>query len=493
MRRLISMREALEDPEVFGRILPGHSWAYWRAVLIASQGEPLKPEELDIYRELSGRSEAPTKPFKELWAVCGRRAGKTRALAVGASYFARLIDYSDSFGPGQRGRLPIMAAAKDTAREAFNYLLGIFLEVPCFTEMLDGEPTADTIRLLNRVDIQVMTANYRTVRGPTPVAAICDEIAFWHIEGAANPDKAVLNALRPGLATLGSPLFVLSSPYARKGELWRAYDRHYGNDASSRVLVVQAPTLTMHKSATLADERAEAFTDDPASAAAEWDAEFRKDIEAFVSIEQVRACIEGKATEHPPEPGRRYQAFVDVSGGGADAMDLAIAHREGKLAVLDVVREVPPGTSPAKVVEIFADILKAYGVRRVRGDRYGKEWVQERFREAGITYEESTLSKSQIYAAWLPVLNSQMCRLLPIPKLEQQLVSLERKTSRGTGQDIIDHPQRKGAHDDMANAACGAIVMCSQGSQPLIVSKEAVEQTRSWRPKPKPMFARTRW
>ncbi len=61
-----------------------------------------------------------------------------------------------------------------------------------------------------------------------------------------------------------------------------------------------------------------------------------------------------------------------------------------------------------------------------------------------------------------------------MPKLEQQLVSLERRTTRGTGRDIIDHPQRKGAHDDLANAACGVIVMCSQGSQGLVVSKEAV-------------------
>lgn len=489
----MSMREALESPDVLGSVLPGESWAYWRTVLIASQGEPLKPEELEIYRELSGRTEAPTKPFKELWAVCGRRAGKTQALAAGASYFARLIDYSDSFGKGQRGRVPVMAAAKDTAKEAFNYLLGIFLEVPHFSEMLDGEPTSDTIRLLNRIDIQVMTANYRTVRGPTPVAAICDELAFWHIEGSANPDKAVLTALRPGLATLGSPLFVLSSPYARKGELWKAYDKHFGSDDSTRTLVIQAPTLTMHKSETLAEERAEAFADDPASAAAEWDAEFRKDIEAFVSIEQVRACYDGKVIERPPEAGKTYRAFVDVSGGGADAMDLAIAHREDKIAVLDLVRELPAGTSPAKVVETFAEILKAYGIRSIRGDRYGKEWVQERFREAGITYEESVLSKSQIYAAWLPVLNSHLCHLLPIPKLEQQLVSLERKTSRGSGQDIIDHPQRKGAHDDMANAACGAIVMCSQGTQPLIVSRETVEKIKALGPRRRPMFTQSRW
>lgn len=473
-RRLMTMRQALEDPEIFGDYLAGDTWQPWRVVLMASQGEPLTDDERAIFTALTKREAEPTAPMKEVWGVVGRRGGKTNAFAVAAAYFARLIDYSGCFKPGQRGRVPIMAATKEQAREAFNYLLGIFTEIPAFAEMVDGEPTADTIRLKNRVDIQISTASYKTARGFTPVAAICDEIAFWFVESnAANPDSEVLRALKPGLATFGGPLFVLSSPYARKGELWKAFDTHFGAD-NKRILVMQAPTLTMHDNAHLAEEIDAAYVDDPASATAEYGAEFRRDIEAFVSIEAVRACTPGAATEILPESGKSYKAFVDVSGGGADAMTLAIAHREGKLAVLDAVREMPAGTPPSVVVETFADLLKTYRVHRVRGDRYGKEWVQEQFRSAGISYEESPESKSEIYSAFLPVLNSQKCQLLPVPKLERQLVSLERRTTRGTGRDVIDHPQKKGAHDDLANAACGAIVMCSQGSQGLIVSRESV-------------------
>jgi hypothetical protein len=40
-----------------------------------------------------------------------------------------------------------------------------------------------------------------------------------------------------------------------------------------------------------------------------------------------------------------------------------------------------------------------------------------------------------------------------------QLVSLERRTARG-GNDSIDHP--RGAHDDIANACAGAVVMCAE-------------------------------
>jgi nicotinamidase-related amidase len=41
-------------------------------------------------------------------------------------------------------------------------------------------------------------------------------------------DDEILNAVRPGLATTGGPLFMISSPYARRGELWRVFQKHYG-------------------------------------------------------------------------------------------------------------------------------------------------------------------------------------------------------------------------------------------------------------------------
>lgn len=97
MNRLCSMREALEDPQIFGGVLPGETWQAWRVVLIASQGEPLTPEEREIYHLLSGREREPATPCKEVWGVVGRRGGKTRAFAVAAAYFAGLVDYEGSF------------------------------------------------------------------------------------------------------------------------------------------------------------------------------------------------------------------------------------------------------------------------------------------------------------------------------------------------------------------------------------------------------------
>ena len=40
----ISLRAALEDPELLGTALQGHSWHAWRVLLLAAVGEPLQPD-----------------------------------------------------------------------------------------------------------------------------------------------------------------------------------------------------------------------------------------------------------------------------------------------------------------------------------------------------------------------------------------------------------------------------------------------------------------
>ena len=58
---------------------------------------------------------------------------------------------------------------------------------------------------------------------------------------------------------------------------------------------------------------------------------------------------------------------------------------------------------------------------------------------------------------------------MDVKRLVNQLCSLERRTSRG-GRDLIDHPQHPGAHDDLANAVCGAFVMLERDRRPQLIS-----------------------
>src|SRR5690606_16844912 len=139
------------------------------------------------------------------------------------------------------------------------------------------------------------------------------------------------------------------------------------------------------------------------------------------------------------------------------SMTLAIAHAERERAVIDAVRERKAPFSPEAVVKEFADILKAYDISSVRGDRYGGEWPREAFRKQGINYLLADLTRSELYLAMVPAVNSQLADRIDVPRLENQLIALERRTSRA-GRDLVDHPP--GGHDDVANAVAGAISMC---------------------------------
>jgi hypothetical protein len=136
-------------------------------------------------------------------------------------------------------------------------------------------------------------------------------------------------------------------------------------------------------------------------------------------------------------------------------MTLAIAHTEGKTQILDVIRERRPPFSPEAVVEEYASLMKQYRCSVVYGDRYGGEWPREQFQKRGVFYEPAEKPKSEIYQDLLPLINSGAVDLLDNERLQQQLVMLERRTSRG-GRDSIDHTP--GAHDDVANAVAGAVV-----------------------------------
>ena len=123
-------------------------------------------------------------------------------------------------------------------------------------------------------------------------------------------------------------------------------------------------------------------------------------------------------------------------------MTLAIAHRENGRVVLDLVREKAPPFSPDQVTAEFCQTLKAYRCSSVTGDQYAGEWPRERFRLHGVEYRPAPLTKSEMYKALLPEINSGKVELLDHPRLLNQLLQLERRTGAG-GRETIDHPPRR--------------------------------------------------
>jgi hypothetical protein len=354
----------------------------------------------------------------------------------------------------------VLAADREQARLVFGYIEALLEQVLMLAALI-AHRTKEEITLTNRITIRVHTASFRSVRGYTVVAALLDEVAFWRSEDSANPDVEIVNALRPAMATVPEPLLLgISSPYARRGVLWEAFKTHYGQD--SPVLVWKAPTTAMNPTISEAFVAAE-LEKDEAAARAEYLAEFRTDIETFLSREIVEACVEPGVHARPPRDGIRYTAFIDPSGGVADSFALAIAHAESEHAVLDAVVERKAPLSPEAAVQEFVSLLQPYRVREVAGDRYSEELVRELFRKQGVEYTVSKLTRSDLFVELLPLLTSQRARLLDDRRLVAQLLSLERRTG-GSGKDMITHPRDR--HDDVANAVAGALVHVTRRGQP---------------------------
>jgi hypothetical protein len=454
MKPRTSLRAALNDPALLGKALPGDSWKAWRIILIAAMGEELTDDERPIFRALTGREREPLERVEEFCAVIGRRGGKSRSMATLAAYIGGLC--SHRLVPGETGVVLLIAPDQRQAKIALDYCTAIFEQSPILKQLIANR-TADALELTNGISIEVRSANFRRLRGPTYIAAICDEAAFWFSdEWSTNTDAEIINAVRPGLSTTGGPLIIASSPYAKRGVIWEAHRKHFGRNGDPRILVAQGTSRDFNPSLpqSVVDR---ALERDRAAASAEYLAQFRSDIESFVSFEVVTACV-GDYVEMAALSKHRYSAFTDPSGGSSDSFTMAISHREGERILIDAIREVQPPFSPEALIDEFASLCKSYRISKIEGDRYAGEFPRQQFRKRGIEYRCSDKTKSDLFRDLLPMLNAGRITLPKSERLTNQLCNLERRVAR-SGKDSIDHGP--GSHDDLANAVAGAADLAS--------------------------------
>ena len=471
----ISVSDAMANPKLLGPFFAGSSWAVWRTVVKASFGERLSSAELEAFRTVAER-DPPTKPVSEVVAIAGRGAGKDSVATLIATNIAITFDpHRSKLRPGERAVVMLLAVDRAQSGVAFNYIKGYFEEVPALMKLVKhiGD---DSIELCNRVVIEVHTNNYRSVRGRSLLACIMDEVAFWRSEDSASPDVETHGAVQPGLARVkGSMLILISSAHRRSGLLYQKWKDAYGKNDPD-VLVVRDTTTTFNPSfdAKVIERQ---IAQDPALYRAEYLSEWRDDLSSFVSRSLLEAATDTGVLVRPPHTDTAYFAFADPSGGERDSFTLAIAHREANgLVVLDLLYERIPPFNPSEVVAEIVALLKTYRCSHVVGDRYGQQWVIEAFTKIGVTYKHSEIDRSEIYLNALPLFTSGRARLIDSPRLISQFAALERRTFP-TGRDRVDHG--RGGHDDLCNAAAGALVLAAkpvvdydihEWNEPIVVS-----------------------
>jgi hypothetical protein len=460
MRKIATLRQALEDPDLLAHALPGESWASWRVLLIAIVGEELTPEERETFKNLTGGREfEPGAMVDTFLAVAGRRSGKSRAMAVLCVYLACLCDWSDALSLGERGLALFLAPSERQAANVFRYAAAIVDASPVLAELVTDRTKA-TLTLSCGTDLEVQAASWRRSRGGTAIAIVLDECSFFDsADDSANSDTEILTALKPSLATTGGPMLLTSSPSTMEGITYKLYKRHYGPQGDARMLVVQTDTRSLNpKLSQAVIDRA--FEDDATAADAEYGGAFRQLSTAFLERSIVEKVVD-QVGARIRRPEVQHLCFADPSGGtGRDSFTVSVGSKQidnqgREIAVLDALYEYRPPFDPDAICKQISDTLKKeWGISEIVADAYAAGWPISAFAKHGIALTHASLSKSEIYVHVVPLFTSNRVRLLNNPRMIDQLCALRRKVSPN-GREIVDHPRN--AHDDLANAVCGLL------------------------------------
>ena len=446
---------AMRDANIAADDYVDPSWNTWWVIHSALDAQPPPADRVpnwrEIWEQIAGGREWPTIRPREWWLIGSRRIAKTREEARRGAWACVTFD-PKLLTRGERGVYGFTAPDRTQAAIAFEYACAFVEQSPMLAAMIDDK-TKTELRFKNRTAMRVATASFRTQRGKTSIGESDDEAAFMHdAEASANPFSAILAAQRPAMATIPTAqLAVATTPRGRNDTVFRTFERYFGQ-SDPRVLVLRAdhshnPTLdpAVVQAALEADEFA---------ARAEFFAEFRTDVETFLSRDLVMRNVVENRGDIPPHAGARVYWFTDpASGSGADSYTLAGVMQHGDRIVTVALRERKPPFSPDDVTAEYATLIKSYGSHSVRGDRWALGWPKDRFKAHGVSYEVSEKSKSEIYTFTLPLLTAGKIELPDHPRLIAQLCALERRVARG-GRDSIDHPPR--GHDDICNALLGA-------------------------------------
>ena len=248
------------------------------------------------------------------------------------------------------------------------YCFGLLKSVPMLAQLIEAE-TRESVSLRNRIVIEVHTASLPSTRGYTIIAALLDEIAYWPTdEASAEPDVEVINAIKPGMATIPGAMLLCASVTARSQgrSLERVREALRQGQRSGAGVAGGDPR---HERDGAADLHRRPHGGRPSTCQLPniWRSSDPIS-KPTCQREVVEACI-GDYYELSPEAGRVATTHSSIrrAAAAATSFALAIGHREGNGVVVDLVRERRPPFMPSQVIDEFIPLLKSLPHRQGDG------------------------------------------------------------------------------------------------------------------------------
>jgi phage terminase large subunit-like protein len=181
--------EALRDHALLGAALGDwRSWATWLAVLRAAFGLSLDAQQQQAFTKVAGARSLPTRPVRELWAIVGRRDGKSRMAAAIAVFLACFVKHR--LAKGERGMVLVLSGTTEQSRTVFDYARAFLEESPILQKEI-ASYTRSEIRLQNGIIIAIHSNSFRHIRGRTLCACVFDEVAVWRDESGFTGHRSV--------------------------------------------------------------------------------------------------------------------------------------------------------------------------------------------------------------------------------------------------------------------------------------------------------------
>ena len=195
---------------------------------------------------MTGRTAWPSTPFNEGAVIVGRSGGKSRTLATIAVYLACIRDYAPYLAPGEVATIAVIAADRDQARAIFHFVSGLLKAVPLLRKMVVNA-NRQRIELSNRVadrNRHGVVPDHPRLHLRRGAGRRGGVLALRRELGQSRHGNHAGDAARTGDHSRRM-LLMAEPPYAKRGELYTSFRRHFGKD-DARVLVWKASTLAMH-------------------------------------------------------------------------------------------------------------------------------------------------------------------------------------------------------------------------------------------------------
>jgi hypothetical protein len=444
-----------------------------QAVLLkALYGLPLDAGELESYRYMTGSDKryVPGHERTELVAVLGARSGKSWVSAVCGTFEAtcRAHKWRQYLQADEIAYIVISATRLQQSVQIIGRACSRMLENSKIADLVEDSFSTELI-LKNGITIMSLPCSSTAGRGIPIAGLLLDEIGWYRLEGPKCDDE-VMNALRPRMSQFrGAKLFAISTPASKQGVLWRMFDE--GPDVPGR-LTVKAETEFMNPNVSrefLESEKRRS----PDNYQREFMAEFSETVSAFFPFDKVNeACV--LSGDILPNVNHRYYAAADPSGlTGRDRFALSIAHKEGNIVIVDLVRSWSTKSGSQIVGEILS-ILKDYNITLIQLDRYGAGWIRQQFEAGGIETEiREALPK--IYSNLKSLMMANAIRLPDTKPLKTALLRTNAFYGRN-GALSIHRERTEAGHGDEADSTANVAYMTSSGVSGGYFSREVEYQ-----------------